>query len=165
MEERLGRLPFIAEDLGVITPDVIALRDEFDFPGMKILSFAFDSGEANNFLPYTYDRHCVVFTGTHDNDTARGWFDHASEADKRYALDYLGCEPEDVVWSMIRGALGSVAQTAIIPMQDLLELGSEDRMNIPGTTEGNWEWRTLPGTFSATLASRLSHNTKLYGRG
>jgi 4-alpha-glucanotransferase len=138
----LGELPIVAEDLGFITPDVHALRDGCGFPGMKILQFAFGGDGDHEFLPHNYPRHVVVYTGTHDNDTARGWWDHASDNERRYAGTYLACGAHDVHWAMIRAAMNSVANMAVFPMQDVLGLGSEHRMNIPGTLGGrNWTWR------------------------
>ena len=139
IEATLGRLPIIAEDLGVITPAVLALRDRYYFPGMKILQFAFDTEPIN--LPHHHLANGVVYTGTHDNDTSQGWYD-ALAMDKRQAMhDYLGCVAADGAGTLIRTALMSVADTAILPLQDLLKLGSDARMNIPGTPFGNWEWR------------------------
>jgi len=138
----LGELPIIAEDLGFITPDVHALRDGCGFPGMKILQFAFGGDGEHEFLPHNYPRNVVVYTGTHDNDTARGWWDQAAEKERRYAGTYLACGAHDVHWAMIRAALNSVANLAVFPLQDVLGLGSEHRMNTPGTLGGtNWTWR------------------------
>ncbi len=162
--DALGSLPLIAEDLGVITPDVEALRDRFGFPGMKILQFAFGSGPDNPYLPHNHERHAVVYTGTHDNDTTAGWFERLSEEEKRRVLDYLGADGREVVWSLIRSALVSVADTAILPLQDVLSLGSDARMNIPGTPGGNWSWRFRAGALSGDVAARLDHLTRLYGR-
>ena len=139
---RGSRLPLVAEDLGVITAAVEALRDRFALPGMKILQFAFGGDGEHEFLPHNYPRHVVVYTGTHDNDTARGWWDHAPEKERRYAGSYLACGAHDVHWAMIRAALNSVANLAVFPLQDVLGLGSEHRMNTPGTLGGaNWAWR------------------------
>ncbi|MGI9154055.1 MAG: 4-alpha-glucanotransferase, partial [Rubrivivax sp.] len=138
----LGELPIIAEDLGFFTPDVHALRDGCGFPGMKILQFAFGGDGEHEFLPHNYPRNVVVYTGTHDNDTARGWWDRAPERERRYAGTYLACGAHDVHWAMIRAALNSVANLAVFPLQDVLGLGSEHRMNTPGTLGGtNWTWR------------------------
>ena len=138
----LGELPIIAEDLGFITPDVHALRDGCGFPGMKIMQFAFGGDGEHEFLPHNYPRNVVVYTGTHDNDTARGWWDQAAEKERRYAGTYLACGAHDVHWAMIRAALNSVANLAVFPLQDVLGLGSEHRMNTPGTLGGsNWTWR------------------------
>ncbi len=138
----LGPLPIVAEDLGFITPDVHALRDGCGFPGMKILQFAFGGDGEHEFLPHNYPRKVVVYTGTHDNDTARGWWDNASPPQRHFAGTYLACGAHDVHWAMIRAALNSVASLALFPLQDVLGLGSGHRMNTPGTLGGdNWTWR------------------------
>ncbi len=138
----LGELPIIAEDLGFITPDVHALRDGCGFPGMKILQFAFGGDGEHEYLPHNYPRNVVVYTGTHDNDTTQGWWALAAEKERRYAGTYLACGAQDVHWAMIRAALNSVANLAVFPLQDVLGLGSEHRMNTPGTLGGtNWTWR------------------------
>ncbi len=164
LTKKFGFLPFIAEDLGVITPAVDELRDAFIFPGMKVLSFAFDSSEANNYLPYTYSKNCVVYTGTHDNDTTVGWFESASDDNRNYALEYLNSSGADIHWEMIRLAWSSVANTAIVPVQDLLGLDSRARMNIPGTIQNNWRWRASRSCFTDKLAERMAHLSILYGR-
>ena len=138
----LGPLPIIAEDLGFITPDVHALREGCGFPGMKILQFAFGGGGDHEFLPHMFERATVVYTGTHDNDTARGWWENARDQERRFAGTYLACGGHDVHWAMIRAALNSVSNLAVMPLQDVLGLGSEHRMNTPGTLGGdNWTWR------------------------
>jgi 4-alpha-glucanotransferase len=138
----LGELPIVAEDLGFITEDVHQLRAALGYPGMKILQFAFGGDGEHEFLPHTYERNVVVYSGTHDNDTARGWWDNAKETERRFAGTYLACGAHDVHWAMIRAALNSVANIAIFPMQDVLGLPSEHRMNTPGTLGGsNWTWR------------------------
>jgi 4-alpha-glucanotransferase len=162
--DSLGPLPVIAEDLGVITPDVEALRDRFGFPGMRILQFAFGSGPDNPYLPHNHDRHTAVFTGTHDNDTTAGWFAALPAREQKRVREYLGAGDDDIVWDLIRVALASVADTAIIPLQDLLALGSSARMNIPGSPTGNWTWRFKSGELTAAIAKRLDHVTELYGR-
>ena len=140
IKKKLGKLPVLAEDLGVITPEVEALRDKFEFPGMKVLQFAFGSDPGNPFLPFNYTRNAVVYTGTHDNDTTVGWFNTANDYEKQNLLLYLGCiSPEGIHWDLIRLALSSIANQAIIPLQDVLGLGTEARMNFPSTAEGNWE--------------------------
>ncbi|MBC8173850.1 MAG: 4-alpha-glucanotransferase [Chitinophagales bacterium] len=164
IKNELGDIPVIAEDLGLITPDVIELRDHFNLPGMKVLQFAFDSGETNDYIPHNYIKNCVVYTGTHDNETVNGWFEHAKEEDKKYILDYLHTDGENIVWDLIRCAWASVANTAIVPMQDLLNLGAEARMNLPGTTINNWQWRMLKDDINDTLADKLAHITLLFGR-
>ncbi|HPS72870.1 MAG TPA: 4-alpha-glucanotransferase [Bacteroidales bacterium] len=162
--DQLGDIPIIAEDLGVITDDVIDLRDSFDLPGMKILQFAFDSGEENDYLPHNYPKNCIVYTGTHDNDTVTGWFGKARDEDRRFVMAYLHSDGQHISEDFIRAAFSSVANTAIIPMQDLLGLNTEARMNLPGTTVNNWRWRLKPGQISEGLSSRLAEMTKLYGR-
>jgi 4-alpha-glucanotransferase len=164
IRKEFGEIPIIAEDLGVITPDVEELRDSFGLPGMKILQFAFDSGEANDYIPYNFIKNCIAYTGTHDNDTVKGWFEKAKPADRKYVLDYMDSSPETISEDFVRMAWASVANTAIVPMQDLLNLGNEARMNLPGTTVNNWKWRAKSDDFSADLANRLAHLTTLYGR-
>ncbi len=164
MKVEFGDLPIIAEDLGVMTPDVEELRDGFNLPGMKILQFAFDSSEANDYIPHNYIKNCIVYTGTHDNDTVVGWFKNATHEDRKYVLDYINTIETDIHWSFIRLAWSSVAYTAIIPMQDLLGLDTSARMNLPGTTQNNWQWRVKAGDFTDALTERLAHLTVLYGR-
>lgn len=160
----LGPLPIIAEDLGVITPQVEALRDYFGFPGMKILQFAFGSGPANAYLPHNHIRNCVVYTGTHDNDTSAGWYQGLHEKERREVQDYLGAAGGDPVGELVRAALVSVADTAIIPFQDILGLPSASRMNVPGTPGGNWEWRFSWDMVDKGLAARFRHMLEIYGR-
>jgi 4-alpha-glucanotransferase len=141
VRKKLGKLPIIAEDLGVITPDVMALREEFEFPGMKVLQFAFAGNPDNPFLPHRYEPNSVVYTGTHDNDTTRGWYETASEREKIFVRKYCGANNQSICEAMIMCASRSVADMAIFPFQDVLGLGTEGRMNFPGTTLGNWDWR------------------------
>jgi 4-alpha-glucanotransferase len=162
--EALGSLPIIAEDLGVITPDVEALRDEFGFPGMKVLQFAFGGAPVNPYLPHTYERRCVVYTGTHDNDTTLGWWRTINASDREHVQLYLGRSGEDISWDFIRLALASVADTAIMPLQDVLKLGSEARMNTPGRPAGNWGWRYTPEQLDIFAGARLRQLAELYGR-
>ncbi len=165
VRQELGRLPILAEDLGVITPQVEALRDQFDFPGMKVLQFAFGSGPGNPFLPFNYVRNCLVYTGTHDNDTTVGWFNQLSAHERSAVEEYLGCIcPAGINWDLIRLALSSIANQAIIPVQDLLGLGSEARMNFPSKPEGNWAWRYQPGDLTDQLRDRLKTTTQTYSR-
>jgi 4-alpha-glucanotransferase len=165
IKQNLGKLPVLAEDLGVITPEVEALRDKYEFPGMKVLQFAFGSDPANPFLPFNYPRNAVVYTGTHDNDTTVGWFNSASDYEKENLLLYLGCiSPEGIHWDLIRLALSSIANQAIIPLQDILGLGNEARMNFPSIAEGNWEWRYQAVALTQELGDRLKVLTKLNGR-
>ncbi len=154
----------IAEDLGVMTDDVIQLRDKYNLPGMKILQFAFDAGSDNAFLPHNYNKNCVVYTGTHDNDTSKGWFANADADEKAYCKQYTRASAEDISLSLIKTAFSSVANTVIVPMQDVLELDSKYRMNTPGVLGGNWEWRMLPNAFNEKHKNFLLNITKIYGR-
>ncbi len=172
VKSKLGEdIPIVAEDLGFITEEVRALRDGFGLPGMKILQFAFDESEsgdafdpANGFLPHNYPERSVVYTGTHDNDTLAGWLSTASYAEREYLERYLGYRPADTVRALLREAWKSVAAWAIVPMQDLLGLGSAARMNTPSTLGGNWAWRMAEGAFSPELAQELAELSRLYGR-
>lgn len=164
VQEAVGRLPFIAEDLGVITPQVEALRDRFGLPGMKILQFAFDSDASNPYLPHNHIPTSVVYTGTHDNDTVQGWAAALPSHVNKAMADYLGSSGNDPAADLIRTTLMSVANTAILPMQDLLGLPSEARMNLPGTALGNWSWRMQPGMLTADLADRIRTQLKRYDR-
>ena len=165
IKNELGELPIIAEDLGTMTQGVIDLREATGFPGMKILGFAFDSKEENDYLPHTYTKNCVVYTGTHDNDTLIGWFTKANEDDKQFARDYLNSRSDDEIhWDAIRGAWSSVASMAIAPIQDFLGLGSEARINTPGLASGNWQWRLKEGVLTDELAERIAKLTKVYSR-
>jgi len=164
LKKTFGNLPIIAEDLGEITPDVYALRDEFDLPGMKVLQFAFDE-PANPFLPHNYTTaRCVVYPGTHDNDTTRGWYAEQTEQIRWNLHRYLNRDGSDVAWDLIRMSMASVASLAIIAAQDILDLGTECRMNMPGRPEGNWQWRMRSGAFHEGLMDRLAGVTELYGR-
>jgi 4-alpha-glucanotransferase len=163
LRDRLGGLPIIAEDLGVITPAVDALRTGFDLPGMRILQFAFGGAVEDRFLPHNYEPFTVVYTGTHDNDTTLGWFGELTTAERRYAVGYLGYDPDDIPWGMIREAWKSVAVLAVVPAQDMLGLGSEARMNRPGQPAGNWRWR-LVGPLDGGTIDRLADLTSLYQR-
>ena len=165
IKSQLGELPIIAEDLGLMTQGVIDLREATGFPGMKILGFAFDSGEENDYLPHTYTKNCVVYTGTHDNDTLVGWFQKAKEEDREFARNYLNSRAdEEIHWDAIRGAWSSVACMAISPVQDFLGLGSEARINTPGVASGNWQWRLKQGVLTNELAERIAKLTKIYSR-
>jgi 4-alpha-glucanotransferase len=157
-------LPIVAEDLGVITPEVEALRREFGLPGMKILQFAFDSGPANPYLPHNYDRSCVAYTGTHDNATTRGWWESLTATQRARIGTYLGKRHPEIPWDLIRLAMASVAGLCIIPCQDLLGLGDAARFNRPGIGAGNWRWRLAPGQLTPELAMRLGRLTELYYR-
>jgi 4-alpha-glucanotransferase len=176
LQDALGALPIIGEDLGVITPEVDALRDEFGFPGMMVLQFAFGNDpKADDYKPHNYPRNCVVYTGTHDNDTTIGWFrggeiDHTTRSKKQrdkerqLALKYVGTNGREINWDFIRLALMSVADTAIIPMQDVLGLDSQARMNLPASMKGNWRWRFTFDMLTDEIKDRLRELTLLYGR-
>lgn len=162
--QNLGRLPIIAEDLGFIVSEVVVLRDQFQFPGMKILQFAFGSGSDNSFLPHRYAPNCVVYTGTHDNDTTCGWYQTASDAEKLFMKKYVNVDGQDIHWSLMRLGSQSVADLAIFPFQDVLGLGAEARMNYPGKSTGNWEWRFTWDEVRPEHAQRLLELSTLYGR-
>ena len=162
--EHFSMLPLAAEDLGLITPEVYALRDKFGLPGMKILQFAFDSGPDNPYLPHNHRQESVVYTGTHDNDTTLAWFDDLPADRQLYVVEYLGYPHEAMPWPLIRAALASVSQLTIIPMQDVLALGRGYRMNTPGTTEENWRWRYTWEQLPPDLTERLRRLARLYGR-
>ncbi|ABA87814.1 4-alpha-glucanotransferase [Syntrophotalea carbinolica DSM 2380] len=157
-------LPLVAEDLGVITPEVEHLRDRLDLPGMKILQFAFDSGPDNPYLPHNLPKHCVIYTGTHDNDTSLGWWQTANTEIRNETAAYLGHPITDMPWDLIHLAWASVAQLAICPLQDVLSLGGEARMNYPGRADANWSWRYLPGALTSELQQRLADLTRRFGR-
>jgi len=157
-------LPIVAEDLGVITPEVEALRDKYNFPGMKILQFAFDSGESNPYLPHNIGRNSVVYTGTHDNDTTEGWYAKTSEQLRQFAYKHISSAENKISWNMIRTAWESNANIAIAPMQDFLSLGSNARMNTPGNAGGNWQWRVMSAQLKTDLAERIRQLTCDSGR-
>lgn len=163
--EELGSLPILAEDLGIIGPEVIALRDHFGFPGMKILHFAFDGNPKNSYLPFNIGTNSVIYTGTHDNNTTVGWYKQSSEDERTHLHRYLGCQgPYGIEWDLIRLALSSNANLAIIPLQDVLGLDSDARMNKPGTAEGNWAWRYRSEVLTEVYSDRLRDMTLIYGR-
>ncbi len=165
IRNKIGKLPVLAEDLGFITPEVVELRNHFDFPGMKVLHFAFGSNPDNPFLPFNLPRNCIMYTGTHDNDTTIGWFEQISDYELYNLLTYIGCiSPDGVHWDLIRLALTSVADQTIIPLQDIFGLGSQARMNFPGKTEGNWEWRYQQQILIPEISEKLRNLTKLCGR-
>lgn len=165
LEEKLGRLPIIVEDLGFLTPSVIKLLKDSGFPGMKVIQFAFDSREGSDYLPHTYPTHCVVYTGTHDNDTAMGWMKTAPKASVKFAKEYLNLTQEEGYnWGMMRAAWSSVADMAIVPIQDLLGLGSEARINTPSTLGDNWKWRATEDQITNALAKKLYRYMEMYGR-
>ena len=165
LKAELGNIKVIAEDLGFLTPSVIKLVKKTRYPGMKILQFAFDSREESDYLPHNYPANCVVYTGTHDNDTTLGWYRSLNRRDKAFAKRYLNIKSDkDVQWVFIRSALSSVADTAVIPMQDYLGLGAEARMNVPSTLGTNWKWRMKKGVCTEELAKQIRDVVKLYGR-
>lgn len=164
IEEVFGTdLPIIAEDLGIITDDVRELRDRFNLPGMKILQFAFEDYDSV-YLPYNQPYNCICYTGTHDNDTSTGWYEHASEEARDKVRRYMNTDASQISWDFIRTCFGSPAKIAIVPVQDLLCQGSEYRMNVPGVAEGNWAYRVKKGLLTEDIARRLYDITKLYGR-
>lgn len=165
VEEKLGKLDIIVEDLGFLTPSVLQLVADSGYPGMKVVQFAFDSRDDSDYMPHNYDKHCVVYTGTHDNDTILGWMKQAPKNSVKKAKEYLRMTKEEGYnWGMMCGAWMSSANLAVVTMQDLIGLGSSARMNIPSTLGGNWTWRALPGQINAPLANKLHHKTELYGR-
>ena len=165
LEDKIGRPPIIAEDLGILSPDVKILLINSGFSGMKVLQFAFDPGEQSEHLPHTYQRNCVVYTGTHDNATSVEWFSDAQPDVLNYAREYLGLTQEEGYhWGLIRGAWESVANLAIAPMQDFLGLGRSARMNTPSTLSGNWQWRLSGDLFSEELCQKIAKMTKIYDR-
>lgn len=163
LQKSLGELPLIAEDLGLITPDVEKVRIDFGLPGMKVLQFAFDTPK-NQYWPHNFEPLCVCYPGTHDNDTTNGWWATLDEKNRGYLAAYIGRRIEDPAWDMIRLAWASVAVAAIAPLQDVLSLGGEARMNRPGVADGNWRWRFRPHQFSPGLVERMSGLTELYNR-
>jgi 4-alpha-glucanotransferase len=156
----LGGLPIVAEDLGVITPEVDALREEAGLPGMKVLQFAFDEDDSTH-MPHHHPRSSVVYTGTHDNDTTASWYRHLGEASKQRLCDYVGRGGEPIHWKLIRTAYTSPSDLAVVPLQDVLGLGARARMNTPGRSHGNWAWRLvdMPGAEEATRLRRLAELT------
>lgn len=164
VREVLGELPIIAEDLGVITPEVEKLRDDAGFPGMKVLQFAFAADAADPYLPHNYVKNCVVYSGTHDNDTTKGWYAQASEKERDFVRKYLARSDDNVAWEFIRLAFASVADTAVVPLQDVIGLGTEGRMNTPGLPSGNWSWRLKWEQLPYWVAPQLKEMATLYGR-
>jgi 4-alpha-glucanotransferase len=162
--KKFGRLPLVAEDLGLITPEVEALRDRFGLPGMSVLQFAFESDAENPYLPHNIEANRVVYTGTHDNDTTLGWFDELSDDKRRRVREYLANRDEPMPWALVRAALMSVGRWAIVPMQDFLGLGAGNRMNRPGTGTDNWGWKFAWSQVTPDLAPRVRQLIELYGR-
>jgi 4-alpha-glucanotransferase len=164
IEKKLGKMPIIAEDLGEITPDVIELRDRYDLPGMRILQFAFAADTKNNFLPHNYISNTVVYSGTHDNDTTIGWFASATEREREFVKKYAGTDGREIHWDFIRLASQSVADMSVFPLQDVLGLGNDARMNLPGHAHGNWAWRFVWEQVQPWHALKLYEITALTNR-
>lgn len=166
VKETLGEVNVIAEDLGFLTVEVKEFLEDSGFPGMKVLQFAFDEREESNYLPHTYNNNCVAYTGTHDNDTFRGWYDlTAPRNDVKYCKEYLALSDEEGYnWGFIRGVWSSVSDLAIATMQDFLDLGNETRINMPSTLGNNWKWRISEGSYDDELAEKIYRYTKMYGR-
>ena len=164
IKEMLGNLPILAEDLGLLTPDVHVLRDKFGFPSMKILEFAFNAHESSSYIPHLLEQNSVVYTGTHDNDTVVGWFKKASREDRALFMEYTNTDGKNVAWDFIRLAFASVADIAIVPMQDILSLDSDSRMNTPSLASGNWQWRFRWDQLTLDIKSRLKRFTQIYQR-
>ena len=164
---KLADKKVIAEDLGLLTEGVFRLLEETGYPGMKVLQFAFDEGPDGEgmYLPHNFDKNCVVYTGTHDNETTLGWIRGRSKEQNAFLMDYLNCtDDKELLWAMIRAAVSSVADTAIIPMQDYLELGNEARINMPSTLGDNWKWRMDPDACTEELAKKILKLTRTFGR-
>ncbi len=164
LHQRFGPLPLIAEDLGVITDEVDALRKKYRLPGMKVLQFAFSGERDNPYLPFHHDPDSVVYTGTHDNDTTLGWYRSLDDGARAYVDEFLGHPAEHMPWPLIRCALASCSHLAMLPMQDILGLDGAHRMNVPGTSEGNWTWRFSWDQVTPELPGRLRQMLGLYGR-
>lgn len=167
LEAKIGRKRIIAEDLGFLTPSVMQLLKDSGFPGMKVLQFAFDSREESNYLPHTYTKNCVVYTGTHDNDTTKGWYHTAGRSTRQFAKEYMykpRLDEDTLAEDFIAMAMGSIADLCIVPMQDYLGLGSSARINTPSTLGGNWEWRMKTGELSEEIVREMARMTKIYGR-
>lgn len=164
IKKELGDLPIIAEDLGVMTPGVENLRDQFSFPGMKILQFAFNSDSSNDYLPHNYPQNCVVYTGTHDNDTTLGWYNSAPSEEKHKVREYTRSDGSEIQWELIRLGMLSVADQAIFPLQDYMNLDESHRMNIPGTAENNWLWRYNHKMLASVDRNRIKKFVELSNR-
>ena len=165
LKKTFPNIRFIAEDLGYPAPEVVQLLKDSEFPGMKVLEFAFDSRDPGNYLPHAYERNCVCYAGTHDNDTLKGWFEKITSEDLQNAIEYLGLnDTEGYVWGILRGGMSSVACLFIAQMQDYLELDNNARMNVPGEPEGNWQWRMLPNKITPELTRKIARMTHIYNR-
>jgi 4-alpha-glucanotransferase len=164
LDQAFDDLPIIAEDLGVITPEVETLRDDNSFPGMKVLQFAFAGDAADPYLPHNYSANSVVYSGTHDNDTTLGWYQQVSAEEKDFIRRYIGSDASDITWDFIRLAFGSVAVMAVVPLQDIMRLGKEARMNTPGKERGNWSWRFSSEQLEPWMEVRLKDLAICYGR-
>lgn len=165
LNKKFDNIEFIAEDLGEPSPTVVKLLKDSNWPGMKVLEFAFDSGESNNYQPHTYDKNCICYTGTHDNATVMEWYKDAKKKDRDYARKYLGISrSEGFNWGMIRGGMSSVAILFVAQMQDYLGLGKNNRINVPGTESGNWQWRLIDGELTDELAEKIKAMTVMYDR-
>lgn len=167
LKAHFGTVPIIAEDLGYLTDSVIKLVEDTGYPGMKVMEFAFDSREGGDYMPYNYTHNSVAYTGTHDNQTLAAWYDELAPQDRELAEEYLdlrGCSREEIVWAFIRLTLASVADTAVVPMQDYLCLGAEARMNQPSTLGKNWQWRMKQGEFTDGLIEKINRVAGVYGR-
>ena len=168
IESRLGKLPIIAEDLGFLTPSVLQMLSDSGFPGMKVLEFAFDPREESNYLPYTYDKNCAVYIGTHDNATIKGWTEEIDEDTLEFCKKFINYSGKDCgsefIWTFIKTAFACVGDTLVIQMQDYLELGADARMNTPSTSSGNWQWRMKKGAYTKELAAKIADITRTYGR-
>lgn len=164
LKNKIGSLPIVAENLGVISTDVDDLLQHLRLPGMRILQFAFGSDAHDPFLPHNYPSHCVAYTGTHDNPTIKSWYQHLLPEEAKFCRAYLNSHEKEIIWSMIRSIWACVADYAITPMQDFLELGNQARMNFPGTMENNWSWRLGANDLNDQLANRIKEMNLLYGR-
>lgn len=168
MEEKFGKPDIIAEDLGFLTPSVLQLVKDTGFPGMKVLEFAFDSREESDYLPHNYEPNCIVYTGTHDNNTLKSWYEEMSARDRQFSVEYMnngGTPREEIHWDFIRLALASVARLAVIPVQDYLGLDEEARINEPSTLGKNWRWRMVSGDLNEEILEKCRRMARLYGRG
>ena len=167
LDRKLGKVRVIAEDLGFLTKSVLKMLKDSGYPGMKVLQFAFDGSEDSSYLPYKYEHNCVVYTGTHDNETTKGWLENLQGHDLKFVREYINCYEQsvnDCVWALIRTALASVADLAIIPIQDYLCLGNEARMNAPATLGDNWKWRMTAGQLNEITLYNMREVTRIYGR-